>query len=144
MRKFKVGDRVKCTHDWYAHMKKGEEAVVYGYHNIYTSCVVFGHLGHSYSYPEKDFELVWTPEVGEMVEYKSLIDAGWVAREFMGMFGGQYLLKADGHFQTGQHTLMFLVDQIRPIKKTHTITLEDGTKVELSEESYEELKKAVK
>lgn len=86
-------------------------------------------------------ELAWQPEPGEMIEVSALINPFSGAKmrgEFFAMDGDQYVCRNENstdEFTSWPHA--------RPIKKTHTITLEDGTKVELSESSYKALKEGV-
>ena len=84
-----------------------------------------------------NLELAWQPEKGEMVEVKAA--RGWEEREFLCMYGDKYVCRDKYNL-----TVFCAWGKCRPIKQTMTITLEDGTKVEISKESHEELAKAAK
>ena len=65
-------------------------------------------------------ELAWQPEPGEMIEVSDMAEV-WSEREFVAMDKDVYIcrnLSYKGEYCAWAHA--------RPIKKTHTITLEDG------------------
>ena len=103
------------------------------------SCYYFAvdrSMADGNSLRKDDCELAWQPEPGEMIEVMGGFD--WTERKFVAMDGDRYICRnvADISEYCGW-------DNGRPIKKTRTITLEDGTTVELSEESYKALKEGV-
>ena len=137
MSKFKVGDKVKCLTSIHKFIGAGETATVTGVKGINMKLDCFQEGISFFPYAMSQFELAWQPSPGEMIEVSDISEV-WPEREFVAMDKDLYLcrnLSYKGEYCAWQHA--------RPIKKTHTITLEDGTKVELSEESYQNLKDGI-
>jgi len=76
------------------------------------------------------------PEQGEMIEVCNGGDRA--AREFLCMDKGRFVCRSAANDNS-----FHAYPEGYQVKKTHTITLEDGTTVELSEESYQALKEGV-
>ena len=140
MSKFKVGDVVRCLSQKSAlSVTVGELRIVTelhdedGFHTKET-----GHLGWYYN---ENFELAWQPTPGEMIEvkYHSSQNYYWSARKFLTMDSNRFVCENDSI----EYSYTSFI-KARPIKKDTTITLANGTKVELSEESYKQLGEGVK
>ena len=135
MSKFKVGDKVKCITErefFSAILGRNYEVTKLefdGFHTIETGDGWFN---------DDMFELAWQPEPGEMIEVYVSWFSNWQLRQFLCMDDDLFVCRKDK-----EPTHFYGWEKGRPIKKTHTITLEDGTKVELSEESYNNLKDGI-
>lgn len=84
------------------------------------------------------FELAWKPQEGELIEVCGN-ENKWKPRVFSGMFKGFYMCEP-AHGKNIPRTW----ELARPIKKTHTITDENGRTAEISAESYTEMAKLFK
>ncbi len=122
MNKFKVKIVSADGGRWY---KNGETHEVSDLGNGYYSVSAGSTIVESHC------ELVFLPEPGEMIEVHDGL-CMWHEREFRTSVDGKFVVMTGA----GKHVVYA---EARPIKKTHTITLEDGTKVELSEESFKAL-----
>jgi len=135
---FKAGDEVtRKRRDLWARqsLQFGDVGTV---SKVFPSGDILINGYNDWCHNESTLELAWQPEQGEMIECSDDVDYDYLwQEEFRGMFEGRYVAK---NREEGDYTGW---KYARPIKKTHTITLQDGTKVELSEESYQALKEGV-
>ena len=130
MGKFKVGDRVVRVDDTF-----GSDFIV-GSFGIVDKIELDGCCWvNGYIRQRDSIELAWQPKQGEMVDCRDDESEDWYPYPcvFIGMDETAFIVRdtLDDEYMSWEH--------VRPIKKTHTITLEDGTSVELSEESYKAL-----
>ena len=126
---FKVGDRVRRTQGDWLGMNTGDIGTITEI--LHDDTLHFNEFtgGHD----EKNFELVWTPKNGEFV-YVGCLD-NKEKRMFLAMDAGRYVCKA---YRWGHAYNSY--DTVREIKPTRTITI-DGKDIEISQESFDELKK---
>ena len=124
MNKFKVGDEVVRTQDW---LRDGEDFLI-GYSFTVKDISRSGSPIDSYGnhHGGENCEIAWHPEPGEIIEVSALTPPftplGKFHYEFFAMNGDQYVCRKENRldeFMSWPHA--------RPIKKTHTITLEDGS-----------------
>ena len=141
MSKFKIDDEVRCIEE-----RENFTAILGKIYKVTKlECCGFHTIETGDGWFEDDMfeiELAWQPEPGEMIEVLGLHDR-WHPREFVAMVNGGFLVKATQTHQKFFFEHLFIAHKARPLKKTHTITLEDGTKVDLSEESYQSLKDGI-
>ena len=123
MNKFKIGDMVKVVRSGYGccdelmggiykiiDIIKGNRYVIDADKRYTSSCL------------ECSFELAWQPEPGEMIEVSDREDfRTYDQRHFVGMHCDQFVCA----YPLWQSFGVNKWQHARPIKKTHTITLED-------------------
>jgi len=129
MNKFKAGDtvkRVRALWQYSGDIFAGKQSFVIGENDGGCWVDPDGRLHH-----EVTLELVWTPVEGDEIETRRGGGAWW-PRTFVGMIKDQYACLDDDDdsdtYDCYKHA--------RPIAR-RTVTLEDGTKVELSAEQYQ-------
>ena len=152
MSKFKVGDYVEILHTDFPKLQPVgtiAEVIGVGKNWVDVGCLQSTHGFLTYLFCEVRLaEPQWQPEVGEIIEVSDEDDfcdtkrVRFVALDAYNGGDAWYVCAAmtdegsfDGRYEEFEYA--------RPLKKTHTITLEDGTPVELSEESYKALKDSI-
>jgi len=78
----------------------------------------------------------WKPQNGEIIEYRPRHHANWRKATYVGLLFGEHVLCP---MPTGG---LSRCADVRRLPKTHTIII-DGEKCELSEDSFNNLKKAL-
>ena len=138
--KFKIGDKVKIIKNTSGHgFAIGDIVTITETHSDYDGTphykVTASNTNSWYCWDD-EIELAWTPQNGEMIEV-SIKAKNWVKRLFIGKDGDNFVCKMP-------HTALICTSwpQVRQIKPTHTITV-DGKAINISEESFQALKKSL-